>query len=144
MQRCSSLRCAPAGSLEKDLQENWQRVSSAFPALESAYFAQREALLEQQARQAQQLPRSAAAAPVADAQDGLVLDVRGAAEDHISAFSQDLSHFCRHSKLTVGFLYTPRLCSGAMEDRLGIRVDLGTFIAQTFEGRWAEALLSTR
>lgn len=120
------MRCAPAGSLEKDLQENWQRVSSAFPALESAYFAQREVLLEQHARQAQQLQPSAASTQVADAQDGLVLDARGAAEDHISAFSQDLSHFCRHSKLTVDSLYIPSLCSGTLGECLGIRIDHGT------------------
>ncbi len=108
------MRHAIAGSLEKDLQENWQRVSSAFPALESAYFARREALLEQHACQAQPLQRSAAAAQDADAQSRLALGVRGAAEDHISAFSQDLSHFCRHSKLTVGLIHTFSLCSGVM------------------------------
>ena len=96
--------CALAGSLERELQENWQRVSLAFPALEGAYFAQREAVLEQhaqQAQQAQQLQRSSQHSgdqPL----ETLQLDVGKMTEDHISGFSQDLSHFCRHSKLAVG------------------------------------------
>ncbi len=79
----------PAGARDKELQENWQRVSTAFPALESAYFAQREAVLERHARQTEH------------AQQGQELDVRSSPDDHLQAFSKDLSHFCRHSKLAV-------------------------------------------
>ncbi len=86
------------------MQENWQRVSLAFPALENAYFAQREALLEQHAQQAQQAQQAQRGTEQSGEQplDALQLDVRKMTEDHISGFSQDLSHFCRHSKLTVG------------------------------------------
>ena len=78
-----------AGVRDKELQENWQRVSTAFPALENAYFAQREAVLERHARQTE------------PAQQSQQLDVRCSPDDHLQAFSKDLSHFCRHSKLTV-------------------------------------------
>ena len=78
-----------AGVRDKELQENWQRVSTAFPALENAYFAQRDAVLERHARQTE---------PV---QQGQQLDVRCSPDEHLQAFSKDLSHFCRHSKLTV-------------------------------------------
>ena len=64
-------------------------MSTAFPALESAYFAQREAVLERHARQTEH------------AQQGQELDVRSSPDDHLQAFSKDLSHFCRHSKLAV-------------------------------------------
>ena len=87
--RTSERVLLPAGARDKDLQENWQRVSTAFPALESAYFAQREAVLERHARQTEH------------AQQGQELDVRSSPDDHLQAFSKDLSHFCRHSKLTV-------------------------------------------
>lgn len=99
------------GSLERELQENWQRVSLAFPALENAYFAQREALLEQHAQQAQQAQQSQRGSQHSGDQplEALQLDVRQMTEDHISGFSQDLSHFCRHSKLAVG---CAALCRG--------------------------------
>lgn len=79
----------PTGMRDKELQENWQRVSTAFPALENAYFVQREAVLERHARQTEH------------AQQGQELNVRSSPDDHLQAFSKDLSHFCRHSKLTV-------------------------------------------
>ncbi|CAK0787313.1 hypothetical protein CVIRNUC_010531 [Coccomyxa viridis] len=87
--RGHSLDGSSAGARDKELQENWQRVSTAFPALESAYFAQREAVLERHARQTEH------------AQQGQELDVRSSPDDHLQAFSKDLSHFCRHSKLAV-------------------------------------------
>ncbi len=88
-----------AESLGRDLKENWHRVSSAFPALENAYFLQREALLEEHARQAQQAQHGAQQS--GEQQEPLQLDTSRTTEDHISAFSQDLTHFCRHNKLTV-------------------------------------------
>ncbi|CAL5229502.1 g12838 [Coccomyxa viridis] len=101
--RGHSLDNSRSGTFERELQENWQRVSLAFPALENAYFAQREALLEQHAQQAQQAQQAQRGAEQSGDQplDALQLDVRKMTEDHISGFSQDLSHFCRHSKLAV-------------------------------------------
>jgi len=72
--------------------------------LENAYFSQREALLEEHARQAQQAQHGAQQG--GEQQEPLQLDMSRTTEDHISAFSQDLTHFCRHNKLTVSPLYS--------------------------------------
>lgn len=93
----------------KALDASWRRVSTAFPALESAFFARREALAAQQGSgdsakanlnpAALSTTRKLSELGIGNhASSGLL----GRSQpDHLSAFTSDLSKFVRYSKLKV-------------------------------------------
>ncbi|CAL8465090.1 g4625 [Coccomyxa elongata] len=96
------------GNIGKVLGESWQRVSSAFPALESAFFARREALA------AGRLPDPSTANTAAPSSARRLVELGigggntpgsgllcGDQPDHLAAFTRDLSKFVRYSKLKV-------------------------------------------
>ncbi len=116
MQRFCDARHAAAGASARALEASWRRVSRAFPALEAAFFARREAEAAGQGRSHHHaqpdlsggVPSSPAVFPSSEL--GFALEDYGGgqpgpgilgseAPDHLSAFSSDLSQFLRFSRL---------------------------------------------
>ena len=102
-------RTDAGGGANKAVEASWRRVSTAFHALEGAFFARRKALAAQQSPGdlAQENANPAALSTSRrlselgigpHSSSGLL---GSSQQDHLSAFTSDLSKFVRYSKLKV-------------------------------------------